>query len=136
MAAADGRSSLVRLVDRPDTQVMFVTAADQPEEISRAWARLETIVTSLRGRRFFGVIDAAVGTYRACVQVRDGDDAARLGLQSGVIPGGICGRGCVVNHRRSTSRSRPRTPRSSSQRSAIRPGPASSSTGAGTRSTC
>lgn len=70
MSASDIGSGSVRLVDLPDTRVMFVAAADRAEEIGRAWERLEAVVRSLRGRRFFGVVDAAAGTYRACVQVR------------------------------------------------------------------
>ncbi|MDG4824074.1 GyrI-like domain-containing protein [Asanoa sp. WMMD1127] len=77
----------VRRVERADTPVMFIAARDESDEIGPAWDRLESIVGSLRGRRFFGVFDDS-GVYRCCVQVRDGDDASALGLESAVIPGG------------------------------------------------
>ncbi|MEU8181292.1 hypothetical protein AB0B85_00505 [Micromonospora sp. NPDC049044] len=48
---------------------------------------METLLGSLRGRTFLGVFDNS-GIYRCCVQIRAGDDSDRLGLQSGVVPGG------------------------------------------------
>jgi hypothetical protein len=77
----------VRRVERVETPVMFVSAADESDEIGPAWDRLESVLGSLRGRRFFGVFDDS-GIYRCCVQIRAGDHAARLGLESGAIPGG------------------------------------------------
>ncbi len=77
----------VRRVERIETPVMFVAARDGSDEIGPAWDHLETVVGSLRGRRFFGVFDDS-GIYRCCVQVRVGDDADQLGLESGVVPGG------------------------------------------------
>ncbi|WBB70128.1 GyrI-like domain-containing protein [Micromonospora sp. WMMD812] len=77
----------VRRVDRIETPVMFVAAKDGSDEIGPAWDRLETMLGSLRGRRFLGVFDDS-GTYRCCVQLRAGDDAALLGLESGIVPGG------------------------------------------------
>ncbi|MFC5925506.1 GyrI-like domain-containing protein [Micromonospora vulcania] len=74
-------------MERIETPVMFVTAKDGSDEIGPAWDRLETMLGSLRGRRFFGVFDDS-DVYRCCVQVRAGDDAARLGLTLGVVPGG------------------------------------------------
>ena len=78
---------LARRVERGETPVMFVVAKDGSDEIGPAWARLETVLGSLRGRTFLGTFDDS-GVYRCCVQVRAGDDADRLGLQSGVVPGG------------------------------------------------
>ncbi|MDT4987322.1 MAG: hypothetical protein QOI74_1416 [Micromonosporaceae bacterium] len=77
----------VRRVDRIETPVMFVSAPDESDEIGPAWDRLESAIGSLRGRRFFGVFDDS-GIYRCCVQARPDDDSVRLGLDSGVIPGG------------------------------------------------
>ena len=42
----------------------------------------------LRGRKFFGAFDPSTREYRVCVQVREGDDPAALGLESGTLPGG------------------------------------------------
>lgn len=77
----------VTRVERIDTPVMFVSAADGSDEIGPAWDRLESVLGSLQGRRFFGVFDDS-GIYRCCVQIREGDDPVLLGLESGVIPGG------------------------------------------------
>jgi hypothetical protein len=77
----------VRRVERVETAVMFVAAADGSDEIAPAWDHLESMLGSLRGRRFLGAFDDS-GVYRCCVQTRAGDDPAALGLASGVIPGG------------------------------------------------
>jgi DNA gyrase inhibitor GyrI len=52
-----------------------------------SWERLEALV-GLRGRKFFGAYYPSTREYRACVQVREGDDAGALGLESGTLPGG------------------------------------------------
>jgi hypothetical protein len=75
------------LVDRAETPVMFLRTPDEVEEIRRGWERLEALV-GLRGRRFFGAFDGSTREYRVCVQVRDGDDPERLGLERGSLPGG------------------------------------------------
>lgn len=62
---------------------MFLTTRD----IQQGWARLEGLVGT-RGRKFYGALDAPTGEYRACVEMKPGDDAAALGLQTGMLPGG------------------------------------------------
>ena len=74
-------------VERAETEVMFLRTEDEPVEIRRGWERLEAVV-GLRGRKFFGAFDPSTREYRACVQVRKGDDPAALGLESGTLPGG------------------------------------------------
>ena len=74
-------------VERAETEVMFLRTADEPVEMRRGWERLEAVV-GLRGRRFFGAFDPATREYRVCVQVREGDDPAALGLERGTLPGG------------------------------------------------
>jgi hypothetical protein len=83
---SDGQQQTV--VERPDVPVMFVAAeADQPS-ITRAWTELEETVGSLRGRRFYGVLDPIQREYRACVERRADDDPEALGLELGTLPGG------------------------------------------------
>jgi hypothetical protein len=77
----------LRRVERIETPVMFVAVRDGSDEIGPAWDHLETVLGSLRGRKFLGVFDDS-GSYRCCVQVRAGDDPDQLGLQSDVVPGG------------------------------------------------
>jgi predicted transcriptional regulator YdeE len=75
------------VVERPDVEVMSLRADDTLDEIRRAWQRLEGLV-DLHGRKFFGTFDATTQEYRACVQLREGDNPATLGLERGTIPGG------------------------------------------------
>ena len=71
---------------------MFKRAADQQAAITQVWAELEDAVRSLRGRKFYGVFDPIGREYRACVEVRAGDDPRRrglgLGLELGTLAGG------------------------------------------------
>jgi hypothetical protein len=76
-----------RPVERPETEVMFLRTADEVSDIRRGWERLEALV-ELRGRKFFGAFYPSTGEYRVCVQVREGDDPAALGLETGTLPGG------------------------------------------------
>ncbi len=74
--------------ERSETPVMFLQVTNEPQQIRSAWESLERLVGSRRGRRFYGIFNAAAGTYRACVQLRDGDCAEALGLKRGTIEGG------------------------------------------------
>ena len=75
------------LIERAETQVIFLRTRDDPVEIRRGWERLEALV-GLRGRKFFGAFDASMREYRVCVQVTKDDDPAALGLEAGTLPGG------------------------------------------------
>ena len=66
--------------------VMYVREFEKPDE--EAFAELEAVV-GLKGRRFYGVFDEGAGRYWACVQRREQDDAASLGLRSCTIDGGL-----------------------------------------------
>jgi hypothetical protein len=77
-----------RVVERDEVVIMFKRVSDEQKAISSGWAEVEEAVGSLRGRKFYGVFDETQGEYRVCVQVRDGDDPAALGLETGTLPGG------------------------------------------------
>jgi hypothetical protein len=77
-----------RLVERDDVAVMFKRVADEQTAISRGWVEVEEAVGLLRGRKFYAVFDEARGEYRVCVQLREGDEPAALGLEAGTLPGG------------------------------------------------
>jgi hypothetical protein len=77
-----------RVVERGEVAVLFKRVSDEQTAISRGWAEVEEAVGSLRGRKFYGVFDEAEGEYRVCVQLREGDDADALGLETGMLPGG------------------------------------------------
>ena len=73
-------------IERDDIAVQFVRGRDELADIRRAWNELEAVV-ALRGRHFYGAFDAAANEYRACVEVREGDEPTP-GLESGTLPGG------------------------------------------------
>jgi hypothetical protein len=78
--------SIIRISEIP---VMFV-AGDRtrpiPEQAPVAFAMLEGNLTTLRGRRFYGVV---VDTqYRACVAIRPEDHTVALSHPMWIIPGG------------------------------------------------
>jgi hypothetical protein len=73
-------------IEREEIAVQFVRAPDGIVGIRRAWDELEAVV-SLRGRHFYGAFDPVANDYRACVEIRDGDELVD-GLESGTLPGG------------------------------------------------
>lgn len=75
------------LIERAETPVMFLRMADEVTQIRGGWERLEAQV-GLRGRKFFGAFDSSTREYRVCVQMREDDDPAALGLESDTLPGG------------------------------------------------
>jgi hypothetical protein len=74
-------------VEREEIEVMFIRTRDDPAEFGPAWGRLEDLVGT-RGRKFFGAFDPRTNEYRACVQTKEGDDPAALGLETGTLAGG------------------------------------------------
>ena len=66
--------------------VMYVRECEKPDE--EAFAELEAVV-GLKGRRFYGVFDEDAGRYWACVQRREQDDPASLGLRTCTIGDGM-----------------------------------------------
>jgi hypothetical protein len=74
------------LVERTDVQVMYLEVDDVPAAIARGWDDLERRLGTLRGRRFLGTFGD--GSYRASVEVTEGDDPISLGLSAGRVRGG------------------------------------------------
>ena len=75
------------IVQRDEVPVMFLRTEDAVPAIQRGWARLESLV-SLRGRRFYGAFDPRSDEYWVCTELKEGDDPAAIGLESGTLPGG------------------------------------------------
>jgi len=73
-------------VEREEIAVQCVRVPDGLPHIRRAWDELEAVV-DLHGRHFYGAFDPVADDYRACVEVREGDELAP-GLESGRLPGG------------------------------------------------
>jgi hypothetical protein len=74
-------------VEREELAVMFIRTPDDPEQFGPAFRRLEELVGT-RGRKFYGAFYPREKEYRACVLAQDGDDAAALGVEAGMLPGG------------------------------------------------
>ena len=73
-------------IDRDEIAVQFVRVPDGLEHIRRAWDELEAVVPP-RGRHFYGAFDPVAEDYRACVEVREGDELVP-GLEAGTPPQG------------------------------------------------
>jgi len=74
-------------VEGDEIAVMFIRTPDDVEAFGPAFERLEQLV-GLRGRKYYGAFYPHEKEYRACVEVKEGDDAQALGLESGTLPGG------------------------------------------------
>ena len=74
-------------IEREAIEVMFIRTPDDVAEFGPAWQRLEELVGT-RGRKFFGAFYPPTKEYRVCVQIKEADDAAALGLETGTLPGG------------------------------------------------
>ena len=74
-------------VERDEVAVMFIRTPDDVMAFGPAFERLEQLV-GMRGRKFYGAFYPREREYRACVEVKEGDDPQALGLESGTLPGG------------------------------------------------
>jgi Integron-associated effector binding protein len=74
-------------IERDEIAVQFIRVPDGLEHIRRAWDELEAVV-DLHGRHFYGAFDPIADDYRACVEVREGDELSP-GLEPGTLPGGL-----------------------------------------------
>jgi hypothetical protein len=70
----------------PDVEVLYVDSDAGIPGAVEAFRRLEAPLPTLKGRRFYGVVQG--DAYRACVARTPDDDPAGLGLATWVIPGG------------------------------------------------
>jgi hypothetical protein len=82
--------------------VQFVRVPDGLEHIRRAWDELEAVV-DLHGRHFYGVFDPVADDYRACVEVREGDEPHPASSPAPSPAATICAPAFAASRRRSTS---------------------------------
>jgi hypothetical protein len=75
------------IVERDVLEVLFLRAPDEVEKFGPLWTVLEELV-GLRARKFYGAFYPEAHEYRVCTEIRAGDEAEALGLESGVLPGG------------------------------------------------
>ena len=59
-----------------------------PEGVQQAFDLLESKLTTLRHRRFYGAFFYRTKEYRACVGTKEGEGPETLGLAEWTIPGG------------------------------------------------
>lgn len=72
-----------------DIPVMFISVFGNPANVAKeAFNRLEKIVP-LKGNQFYATYQSRTNEYRVCVKFKKGLEAESLGLQTGIIPGGL-----------------------------------------------
>jgi hypothetical protein len=78
-------------VERTETEVLRVRADMTGSGPAGAMKVLESKLPSLKGRKFYGAFRLLEGgeEYFACVERAPGDDPATMGLEVGVLPGGL-----------------------------------------------
>lgn len=78
-------------VERPEVEVLRVLADMKGGGPAEAMRTLESRLSSLRGRRFYGIFRllSEGEEYFACVERVASDNPAAMGLEVGTIPGGL-----------------------------------------------
>ena len=68
--------------------VMFVESPNGPAGSEEAFNKLESRLSTLKGRKFYATYQYSTGQYRACVAIDNLDEAQALGFEAWSIPGG------------------------------------------------
>lgn len=78
-------------VERPTIQVLRVRADMKGGGPAEAMQKLESRLTSIRGRKFYGAFRVLPGgeEYFACVEKAVSEDPVAMGLEESEIPGGL-----------------------------------------------
>jgi len=78
------------IVDLPDLRLMVTRADEFPSGIKSAWDRLESRLSSLKGRKFYGVsrYEGSQVAYFAGVVPASDEEVTALGLPTMMIKGG------------------------------------------------
>ncbi|MCL5004141.1 MAG: hypothetical protein M1352_02635 [Patescibacteria group bacterium] len=71
-----------------EIKVMYVKSEDGPQGAAAAFSTLEGKLSTLKGRRFYGIISDEGKTYLAAVAVVAGEDPRALGFGETSIPEG------------------------------------------------
>ncbi len=87
------------IVDRPEIRLVVSRAEEFPGDIKGAWDRLESKLSSLRGRRFYGLafLDGTRWTYYAGLEPLNEEEISNLGFQTMVVKGGRYARVKLLN---------------------------------------
>lgn len=78
---------IVSTVLNQPIEVLCIKASEGVAGAREAFERLEGALPALKGRRFYGALDAE-GVYRACVARQDDDRLMNASLQPWTLPGG------------------------------------------------
>ena len=80
----------VTIVDLPDLRLMVTRADEFPSGIKSAWDRLESRLSSLKGRKFYGIsrYEGSQVAYFAGVEPASDEEVTALGLPTMMIKGG------------------------------------------------
>jgi len=78
-------------VERAELQVLRLRADWKGGGPAEAMHRLESKLSSLKGRKFYGTFQMLPDgeEYFACVERTGSDDPAQMGLDAGTVPGGL-----------------------------------------------
>ena len=79
--------------------VLFVYSKNAAKDGKKAFAKLESKLSSIKRRKFYGVLEGTPenGIFRACVEIMNTDKPKQLGLETWTIPGGKYVRGKIKN---------------------------------------
>jgi len=71
-------------------KVLYVKTSDIPAGVPKAFVKLESHLSTLRGRRFYGAFfyNQENPFYWACVEIKEGDNLNNPELEIGMLPAG------------------------------------------------
>lgn len=70
------------------TKVMYLEAEGGLSGVKQSWEKLESRLSSLKGRKFYGTYEMKDKIYRACVAIQNKEEPRALNLAIWTIPGG------------------------------------------------
>jgi hypothetical protein len=87
------------IVDLPDLRLMVTHADEFPSGVQKAWDSLESRLSSLKGRKFYGVsrYEGSQLAYFAGVEPASDEEVQALGLPTMMIRGGKYARAKLLN---------------------------------------
>lgn len=78
------------IITFPEIKVMYVKSDNGIAGGRKAFDKLESKLSTLKGRKFYGLVFGIPPNdeYRACVETEDENESSRLNLNTYIIPGG------------------------------------------------
>lgn len=84
-----------------DIQVMCITAVSFPDGVMDAYKKLQSLITDSSDRRYFGYSHPNMLRtiiYKACAEVKNDEEAQKLGLETFTIKAGKFASMYIVDH--------------------------------------